>query len=438
MRVLLVQSLTENDHAPIFPLGLCYVASDLTDDVHIFDMNITNEPYEDLVRELTIIRPSLVGVSLRNIKVANPGTHHSSFANHEKTIKIIKKIVPKATIVVGGPAFSLYAEEVMKKLKEIDYGIFGEGEQSFPELINNLKQPESVRGVYYRRDGKVFFTGFRDWIPSGGKSLPRRDLLDIGKYADTPYSIGVQTKRGCVLKCIHCSDRYLLGEEIRLRKPSEVVNEIEHLVKENKVRTFSFVDQVFNIPINHSMKICEEIIRRDLSVKWTAWLNEKYINEDFLKIAKKAGCTYLSFSPDSASTSVIKKLRKNFTARELSRTYELARKYGMKVEYSFMINAPGETIFTLFQTLLFIVRARFTLRNDFMLHNLLMTTPIRIYPHTEIKEIAIREGLVDRKPDLIESVFYNPAPLKYIVSIIAWCSRMIWGVKKRWGKRKAG
>lgn len=435
MGILLVESLTEFDQAPIFPLGLCYTATHLNDEVTIFDMNTVEEPYKDLANELKWICSKVVGISLRNIKVANPGVHHSSIASHERAIKVIKETVPNVVLIAGGPAFSLYAEEIMKRLPEIDFGIFGEGEQSFPELLGNLNQPKSVRGAYYRRDGKLLFTGYRDWIPSDKIGSPKRDLLDMKRYISIPFSIGVQTKRGCILKCVHCSDRYLLGENIRLRNPVEVVDEIEELVQETGVKTFSFVDQIFNIPMDHAKEICQEMVRRKLKVKWTAWFNEKYISEDFLKIVKGGGCAYLSFSPDSASERILKNIKKNFTTQELSRTYKLAKRVDMKAEYSFMINAPGETVFSLFQTLLFITKAKLGLGKNLMLYNLLMTTPMRIYPHTEIKEIAIKEGIIDKDIDLVKSVFYNPAPLKYIVNILGLLSRLAWWIRKRLRKR---
>ena len=107
----------------------------------------------------------------------------------------------------------------------------------------------------------------------------------------------------------------------------------------------------------------------------------------------------------------------------------------MKAEYSFMINAPGETVFSLFQTLLFITKAKLGLGKNLMLYNLLMTTPMRIYPHTEIKEIAIKEGIIDKDIDLVKSVFYNPAPLKYIVNLLGLLSRLAWWIRKWLRKR---
>ena len=54
------------------------------------------------------------------------------------------------------------------------------------------------------------------------------------------------------LDCIYCIYGFLNGKELRLRKPTKVVDEIEILVKNRGVERFTFVDAVFNIPNDHA------------------------------------------------------------------------------------------------------------------------------------------------------------------------------------------
>lgn len=434
MRVLLIQSLNGSNEPLIFPLGLCYLAAHLPNDIKIFDMNTAKEPYKDLVNELKRIKPDVVGISLRNIKVAAPGTHYSCFAPHQETIKIIKKCSPGAVLIAGGPAFSLYGEIIMRQLPEIDLGVFGEGEESFREILENLDHPEKVRGIYYRRNGEIYFTGYQDWLPFEKLRWPRRNLLDINGYFKNPFGIGVQTKRGCILKCIHCSDRYLVGSKIRLRSPQDVVDELEVLVKANGVKSISFVDQIFNIPLTHAQEICQEIIKRRLSFRWVAWFNAKYITEEFIRLVKESGCAQLSFSPDSASNKVLRKLKKGFDERDLLRTYKIAKKVGIPVEYHFMINCPGENLKSLFKTLSFILKAKLNLKEKLIMYPFLMITPMRIYPHTELMQLAIKDGIINDKTDLMEPIFYNPPPLKYMVEDIRWIFRFIWWTSRKFKK----
>lgn len=438
MRVLLIQSYTMIDEAPLFPLGLSYIAGSLKGhEVDIFDMNLEEEPYQALEKKIYDFNPDIVGLSIRNIKVARPGSHLSCFEPHELTIKLIKKLRPHTPLMLGGSAFSLYAEEIMCRVPSIDMGVLGEGEDVVPELLDNLSNPENVKGLYLRNGDSIVFTGRRDWLKFEDIPAPRRDICKIDRYKVDPTSIGVQTKRGCILQCLHCSDSYLVGKTLRLRSPQKVVDEIDELASLYNVEEIMFADQVFNIPLEHAMEICNEIIKRGIKIKWTAWFNEKYITEEFLNLCKKSGCTMISFSPDSVSDNILKKLHKNITTRDIENAYRIARRCQIPVSFNFMVNAPGENLFSLIKLLTFLLKAKFHLGRFLKLHGLFIV-PIRIYPHTEILSLAVREGLLKEETDLIEAVFYDPpGPLKYLGHLLLKSLSLAWNIK-HFGDKKNG
>ena len=95
-------------------------------DLKIFDVNIVEDPFEALDKELASFTPEITGISLRKIKVARPGGYHSCFEPHRKLIVFAKQRAGNAPIVVGGTAFSLYAPRIMQLIPE-DYGILREG-----------------------------------------------------------------------------------------------------------------------------------------------------------------------------------------------------------------------------------------------------------------------------------------------------------------------
>ncbi|MBK7474074.1 MAG: hypothetical protein IPI73_28855 [Betaproteobacteria bacterium] len=88
-----------------------------------------------------------------------------------------------------------------------------------------------------------------------------------------PYQAGggtwpLQTKRGCSMRCSYCAYPLIEGRRGRQRAPGDVVDEIERVLHATGVqgctrpRTFEFVDSTFNVPSEHAIAICEEIIRR--------------------------------------------------------------------------------------------------------------------------------------------------------------------------------
>lgn len=90
----------------------------------------------------------------------------------EQTVDIISQNVPDSIIVVGGPGFSLFPEQLMKKIKDIDFGVYLEGEKVFKELLDNIHYPQKIKSIFYRKNSQVIFTG-------------KVNALDIKIYKET-------------------------------------------------------------------------------------------------------------------------------------------------------------------------------------------------------------------------------------------------------------
>ncbi len=420
MRVLLVQAFTAIDMELVYPIGPAYLAAHLDGhQVRIFDVNLHRDrPYAALEDELRAFQPEVVGFSLRNMKVGMPHLHTDDFEPQRKAVETVQRVAPGVPVIAGGTAFSLYSEAMMQRLPGLSCGVWGEAEERLPRLLERLDRPWEVPGVYYRRDGQVRYSGdpgradFRKLRP------PRRDLVPLAPYAESSFvSIGVQAKRGCQLRCLHCSDTFLAGSTVRMREPRSVVDEMELLVKEHGIHQLFFCDQAFNIPVSHALAICREIVARKLELRWSAWFNEQRatLPDELLIWLKRAGCGLLSFSPDHVDDGMLARLDKNFTSADLRYTYRAAKEHGLDVEYSFFLNGPGENLRSLSRIFSFLARARWHLGPGLRTFSLLLMQPIRIYPHTRLHALAVEQGLVDARDDLIEGRFWNPAPMSHVV-----------------------
>lgn len=423
MRILLVQAFTALDMELVYPIGLAYLAAHLDGhEVEIFDLNVHREdPYTPFGQVLDRLKPDVVGISLRNMKVGMPGLFTDDFEPQQQAIEFVKKRLPGVVVVAGGTAFSLYSEAMMNRLPAIDLGVWGEAEESFPELLRKLDRPWEVKGVYYRDPGSrdLKFTGYPDKIEFKSLRHPRRDLVDHAPYLASSFvSVGVQAKRGCALRCIHCSDTYLLGHQVRMRDPKDVVDEMQELVEDHGVQQMFFCDQIFNIPVNHAIDICKEIVDRRLEVAWSAWFNEhrNTLPDELMVWLKRAGCGLLSFSPDHVDDRMLKNLDKNFRHEDMLYTVQVAKKHGMDVEYSFFLNSPGEDWRSLAAIFKFLIHARLQLGGQLRMFTLLMMQPIRIYPHTRLAELARESGLITPDNDLIEAAYWNPGVLQHAVT----------------------
>ena len=442
MRVLLVQAFTALDMELVYPIGLAYLAAHLDGhEVSIFDLNLHRDaPFPALEEELQRFKPEVVGISLRNMKVGMPHLYTDDFQPQQDTIVFIKKTCPGVKVIAGGTAFSLYAEAMMRRVPAIDIGVWGEAEHRLPQLLKVLDEPWHVPGVYYRGDGdQIRFTGSPPGVDFAALRPPRRDLVPAAPYAASSFvSVGVQTKRGCSLTCIHCSDVYLAGARVRMRPVAEVVDEMEHLVYDHGVKQLFLCDQIFNIPVKHAADLCKEIVNRKLEVAWSAWFNEnrKTLPDELLVWLRRAGCGLLSFSPDHVDDRMLKALGKNFKREDLLYTVEAARKHGMDVEYSFFLNSPGEDLRSLWEIFKFLGHARWQLGPRLRPFTLLLMQPIRIYPHTKLAEKAREMGIIPADHDLIEGQYWNPGELKYVVKGIQRGASAAYGARQAWRKMR--
>lgn len=410
--ILLVQSYLGGEETPVFPLGLAILAGTLSDyNVELLDLNVKDEPFQALEETLNRFKPDVVGISIRNIDSTNKRKVSFYYSHMQPTLRHLLNNGRDPVIVLGGSGFSMYAERIMEDIKEATFGVYLEGEETFPRLLENLDHPEKVKGLFYRNKGRIIFTGERKPPDFTQIPRPRWELLDMKKYSRFSTGIGIETKRGCSLNCAYCPYPFLNGKQYRLKPPPLVLDEIEELVKKYDIREITFTDSIFNIPLSHAEELCQGLIDRKLNVRWIAWFNEKNITKEFLLLAKEAGCSNFIFSPDGFSDSILKRIQKNIRMEDILRTFNIIRKVdNVRVSYNLFKNPPGQTLITALAMLIFLIKAKLSLgeRVSFELNSL------RIEPHTYLCKIAEEEGLLKKEHDLLYPKYYSNINTLYI------------------------
>ena len=405
MNILLVQAYLGKTEPPVFPLGLSCLASSIKrHNLKVFDPNVSKGPFSELIDILRDFIPDVIGISLRNIDSTNKRKVVFYYPYLKEMIDVVKAgPCRNSKIIIGGSGFSMFPEEIMKDEPRIDYGVFLEGENTFPELLENLDQPDSVKGVFYRKNGKLVFTGPNHQVNLTNVAPPDRRIIHIKPYLTIPDAIGIETKRGCTLGCIYCIYGFLNGKTLRVKDPVRVVDEIESLVKDMKVKSFTFVDSVFNLPLSHAEAVCREMIKRGLDVSWSAWFHEDHMNEEFVNLVKNAGCKKIILSPDGFSDDVLHKLGKTIRKKGILKVFDMLKGDGIEVCYNFFKNPPGQDLSTFLRLMSFCFKAKLRMKDRVHFE----FNSIRIEPHTRLCEIAIEEGLIDKDDNLLYPKYYT-------------------------------
>jgi len=411
MKVLLVSTNRAHGLLRPFPLGLAYVAANL--DARRHEVGLWDAMFQDgwessLRGRLREFRPEVVGLSVRNVddqEIRGP----QWFLEEAKRMADVCREESGATLVVGGPGFSMFAGEALRFLGA-DFGIVGEGERALGLLLDRLENgadPEAnlsdVPGLVWLEDGRPRTNPPQRIEDLDRLAEPVRAPLDAAKYHETPGERSipnvapVQTKRGCTQSCIYCATPAMEGARLRLRSPEAVGDEIERLVEQGLTR-LQFVDALFTNPPGHAEAICRELLRRRLPVRWSATINPAFAEPELLKLMKRAGCSVLVVGNESGCTRTLEAMSKGFAREDAERCFSLIEAEQIRYNAFLLLGGPGEDRDS--------VRESVELMQRFRPNQMSVTVGIRVYPHCELVQVAERDGMLRPGDSLLRPRFY--------------------------------
>jgi anaerobic magnesium-protoporphyrin IX monomethyl ester cyclase len=422
-RVLLVSANRERQPMPVLANGLACVASALDaagHDVRVVDLCFEHDAEAAARRAAERFRPDVVGVSVRNIDNSDSIALRHYTPEAAGVLRALRSAAPAATVIAGGAAFGVAPEALFRELG-VDYGVAGDGERATTTLVDALatgRPVGAVPGVVRQGDQGVIFT------PPGEDAdldaLPRPRLhrwLDVRRYQHHGATVPIQTKRGCVYKCVYCTYRNVEGWGYRMRAPELVVDEMEELAREAGVRHFDFVDSTFNSPPGHAIDVCEAVARRGLPDRLGVRLETMNFtpataSPELLAAMRRAGFSSLGITAESASDPVLARLEKGFDAAKVRVVADRVERAGIRALWIFLVGGPGETPETLEETLAFAAE-RLARGNAVYL-----TVGLRIYPGTTLHRIALAEGSVQYGDPLLAPTFYFSPSLDFEAAVV--------------------
>jgi len=350
MRVLLLSTPHPLEESPLPPLSLSYLASVLIQEgieVRILDFLVTRYNPGKLRRELEEYRPQLVGATCVTL----------NYPIARRMLKVCKDFDPHIFTVIGGPHVTFALEETLLRSPWIDAIVIGEGERTLLELARAVEEGKDIHhvtGIAFADGGTVVKTTPKarvedlDQLP-----LPARELLPMARYRALGTPCTVITSRGCPYNCIFCSGRRMFGPKVRFRSPGLVVDEIEQLQHDFGFAKINIVDDTFTLSHHHTQAACEEMLRRNLKIKWSVFARVDRISEELAQLMNRAGCEWMLFGVESADEGILKTIKKGITPEQVRRGVKIASESSINVFNSFILGLPGETRDTALKSLAF-------------------------------------------------------------------------------------
>ncbi|MBF0299047.1 MAG: cobalamin-dependent protein [Oligoflexia bacterium] len=358
-----------------FPLGIAYVSSSVKKagfNVTALNLNHREGEIVDIIRE---------EIKKNKIDVVATGGLSFQYNTIKNIVDTVKEIDEKIVVIVGGGIITSDPVPAMEALKQVDFGVIGEGEITCCELFSALEsenESEKVKNegsgsdsdsdsdsdlskvnglIYTDKDQKYKGSGDSKYKITNARkenenidSLPWPDYdgFELDKYfAASPSISGLNRKntvfmiasRSCPYACTFCF--HTIGRKYRQRSLDDFFAELDYMVSKYKIDFICLADELFARKKDRVSAFCKKM--QELNIKWWAQFRVDDITTELISILKSGGCEIMSFGLESADNRVLKSMRKGTTVELIEKTLKLVYDAGMSMEGAFIFGDIAET-----------------------------------------------------------------------------------------------
>lgn len=330
--------------------------------------------------------------------------------------------------IVAGGAHASALPDYSLRHSEIDYVFLGEAEESFIELVEAIEQNktiEAIRGVGYKKDGRVIINGGLRFVEDlDSLPFPDREGINLEIYSTEKEGHGpvkgrwtsILSSRGCPYKCTYCTSPNF-NNRYRSRTPENFVAEIEECVNKYGINEFLIEDENFTLEKKRVIKICKLLLKKGIHIKWQLpnGIRSCVTDMEVLRFMKQTGCTYLCIAPESGSPRIVQDvMKKNLDLRRVLQFAGDCTRLGIKTGAFFIIGFPDEKKEDIKMTLRYALKLARIGVDDIIVSNL------GLLPGSELFNDFEKE----KKISLNEDFFASLITVSDISSTVSWSEHL--------------
>ncbi|MCK5030409.1 MAG: radical SAM protein [Thermoplasmatales archaeon] len=330
--------------------------------------------------------PDLIGISVLSF----------NYPEALQIARFIKNNFDKK-IIFGGVHVILAPEEVIQN-DEIDIVCLGEGEQVLKELLDNSLDCKDVKGIWYKRNGKIVKNEKLKLIEDlDSFPFPDFDDFNVERYFIVNHNhFPIMGSRGCPYSCTFCGNhalkKNLVGKYVRFRSVDNILEEVEQRIKQfydRGFRYFYFFDDTFILYKDFVFEFCKKYKKKGFhkKVKWTANVRANLVTDDVIKAMKDAGCYEVRMGVESGNDYIRNTVyNRNMSKEQLLNSFKIIKKHGLGLRLDFILGAPFETVEMMEESLELAKQSG---------GDRIFFAKLYPFPGTEIKKICENEHTID-------------------------------------------
>ncbi|WP_299136639.1 radical SAM protein [uncultured Tenacibaculum sp.] len=260
----------------------------------------------------------------------------------------VKKQNPDVLIACSGDALLEKHKEKFKKYNWLNAIITNFFKDGFKRLIENK---EDIEGLIFFKEGDFIVKNSTRSKPIN-MALPKQHLFN-GNYrmpfANALPIATVLTNYACPYPCTFC---IMSSLPYTTRTASSIIEELKFL-KLKGYKFLYFSDQTFFQSKAITNEVLNWMINVNYGINWMCFSRVDVLNENELKLMKKAGCSLIMFGVEWAEDELLKHYKKHYTTKQIETTFSLSKKIGIKRLGTFLLGVPGQSKESILNTIAF-------------------------------------------------------------------------------------
>ncbi|MCX8007929.1 MAG: B12-binding domain-containing radical SAM protein [Coriobacteriia bacterium] len=235
--------------------------------------------------------------------------------------------------------------------------MLGEGETTFADVLHALVAAEPLE--------RVPGIAFRD--PDGSARLTReRPPVERLDDLPSPYLTGilapvdgatyVESYRGCPHACGYCFEGKG-SSRIRSFSKERVEAEVALIASTPGVRTFSFVDPVFNLTRERLAWLADVLAphaARGVRLH-TVEVDVERIDDEAAALLVRAGVASVETGPQTTGLRALEQCRRGFDPDRFIAGVEACKRHGIRVEGDLILGLPGDSVSDMLDSMRFCI-----------------------------------------------------------------------------------
>lgn len=215
-------------------------------------------------------------------------------------------------------------------------------------FTSNSEQPENVLSkTQPERSVKRRYNKYPSY------PTPAWELFNLEGYWSLPYSHGpkkskkflpIFTSRGCPYPCDFCVVPETNTRMWRARAAEEVVNEMLELRDKFNVSYFQIEDLNPTVKGQRWVDISNLLVKKNANVHFSfvSGTKAETLKPENVQLLAKAGCHYISISPESGSSDVLKVIGKPFNHEHALKLIKACHENGIYTQACILVGHPAE------------------------------------------------------------------------------------------------